>query len=91
MPPDPTVISIVGSDARPGQRLWDALAPASWPVPFRRFPNGTALVGGAVRDGLLGRLGERPDLDLVVPTDGLDLTRQLAQEQGGTAVALDRE
>jgi tRNA nucleotidyltransferase (CCA-adding enzyme) len=55
------------------------------------LPPGTALVGGAVRDGLLGRLGERPDLDLVVTGDGLALTQEWAQRLGGTAVTLDRE
>ncbi|MEB3319017.1 MAG: CCA tRNA nucleotidyltransferase [Cyanobacteriota bacterium] len=75
----------------PHQRLVDALAIDSWPVPLALFPPGTALVGGAVRDGLLGRLGERPDLDLVVPADGLALTRRLAEALGGTAVVLDPE
>ncbi len=75
----------------PHQRLVDALAISSWPLPVSLLPPGTALVGGAVRDGLLGRLGERPDLDLVVPGDGLALARRLARELGGTAVALDPE
>jgi tRNA nucleotidyltransferase (CCA-adding enzyme) len=48
-------------------------------------------VGGAVRDGLLGRLGERPDLDLVVPEDALGLARALAGRLGGSFVALDAE
>ncbi|MFN9646182.1 MAG: CCA tRNA nucleotidyltransferase [Cyanobacteriota bacterium] len=73
------------------QGLVDALAMPTWPLPLTLLPSGTALVGGAVRDGLLGRLGERPDLDLVVPGDGLALARQLARELGGTAVALDPE
>lgn len=73
------------------QELWQRLAAPSWPLPLHLLPAGTALVGGAVRDGLLGRLGERPDLDLVVPGDGLALTRQLAKRLGGTAVELDLE
>jgi len=36
-------------------------------------------------------LGERPDLDLVVPGDGLALTRRLAKQLGCTAVELDQE
>jgi tRNA nucleotidyltransferase (CCA-adding enzyme) len=71
--------------------LWAVLAPRTWPLPFHLLPSGSALVGGAVRDGLIGRLGERPDLDLVVPGDGLALTHHFAREQGGTAVDLDRE
>jgi tRNA nucleotidyltransferase (CCA-adding enzyme) len=63
----------------------------TWPLPFHLLPPGSALVGGAVRDGLIGRLGERPDLDLVVPADGVALAHRLARELGGTAVDLDRE
>jgi tRNA nucleotidyltransferase (CCA-adding enzyme) len=48
-------------------------------------------VGGAVRDGLLGRLAVQPDLDLVVPGDAIDLARQLGRCYGGTCVVLDQE
>jgi tRNA nucleotidyltransferase (CCA-adding enzyme) len=91
MPPDPTSDAILASHDSRHQRLWQSLAPDAWPVPLELFPAGTALVGGAVRDGLLGRLGERPDLDLVVPGDGIELARRLAERLGGTAVDLDRE
>ena len=67
------------------------LAPAEWPLPLERLPKGTALVGGAVRDGLLDRLQDQPDLDLVVPTDAIALTRSLAQDLRGTCVVLDAE
>ncbi len=56
-----------------------------------RFPTGSALVGGAVRDGLLGRLADQPDLDLVVPGDAIELARQLGRLYGGTCVVLDQE
>ena len=52
---------------------------------------GTALVGGAVRDALLGRLAPRPDLDLVVPGDAVELARSLASRWGGAVVVLDQE
>jgi len=60
-------------------------------LPPATLPPGTALVGGAVRDALLGRLAERPDLDLVVPEDALALSRSLARRLGGSFVALDPE
>ncbi len=60
-------------------------------MPPAALPPGTALVGGAVRDALLGRLAERPDLDLVVPEDALALSRSLARRLGGSFVALDPE
>ncbi|MFM7362594.1 MAG: CCA tRNA nucleotidyltransferase [Cyanobium sp.] len=69
--------------------LWQALAPQRWPLPPAQLPPGSALVGGAVRDALLGRLGSRPDLDLVVPGDAIPLTRELAAQLGGSFVPLD--
>ena len=71
--------------------LWRDLAPQRWPLPPPLLPPGTALVGGAVRDGLLGRLPERPDLDLVVAGDALPLTRSLAGRLGGSCVVLDQD
>ena len=47
------------------------------------------LVGGSVRDLLLGR--ETHDLDLVVPNQGMILARRLADAFGGAFVAIDAE
>lgn len=47
------------------------------------------LVGGAVRDALLGR--EVADLDVAVPAGALDLARRLADRLGGAVVPLDDE
>ncbi len=69
--------------------LWQRLHADRWPVPRAALPADAALVGGAVRDGLLDRLAERPDLDLVVGTDAIGLCRRLAQVHGGCAVVLD--
>lgn len=72
-------------------RLRQALEPGHWPLAPSCFPPGTALVGGAVRDGLLGRLGEAPDLDFVVEGDAIALCRRLQQQHGGACVVLDAE
>lgn len=69
--------------------LWQRLAPQRWPLPLEALPTEAALVGGAVRDGLLGCLAETPDLDLVVPRGAIDLAQQLARRLGGSAVVLD--
>ena len=74
-----------------GERLRRRLAPEGWPLPPEALPTGTALVGGAVRDALLGRLAAQPDLDFVVPAGAIGLCRQLARQCGGTAVVLDGE
>jgi putative nucleotidyltransferase with HDIG domain len=57
----------------------------------RHLPPGTEawLVGGAVRDLLLGR--PIKDIDLTVPSGGLDLARRLAAQLGGAFVPLDVE
>ena len=73
------------------RQLMTRLQPQRWPIPLDRFPAGTVLVGGAVRDGLLNRLPEHPDLDMVVPADALGQVRKLSQEFGGACVVLDRD
>lgn len=80
-----------GSPQQAAATLWQSLQPERWPLPLAELPAGTALVGGAVRDGLLGRLAERPDLDLVVVPEALALARSLARRLGGSFVALDAE
>ncbi|MBM5794173.1 MAG: CCA tRNA nucleotidyltransferase, partial [Cyanobacteria bacterium K_DeepCast_0m_m1_088] len=70
---------------------WAALQPDRWPLPLAAFPADAALVGGAVRDALLQRLGPEPDLDLVVDGDAIALCRQLSKRHGGSAVVLDAE
>ncbi|MGB7565296.1 MAG: CCA tRNA nucleotidyltransferase [Prochlorococcaceae cyanobacterium] len=89
MPPRPPEEPILGSEA--AVALWQELAPERWPLPWSALPEGTTLVGGAVRDGLLGRLGPRPDLDLVVRVEAIALCRSLAERFGGQAVVLDPE
>ena len=70
---------------------WQRLQPERWPLPPEAFPGEAALVGGAVRDALLDRLGTTPDLDLVVEGDAVALCRQLSRRHGGSSVVLDSE
>ena len=92
---DGAIVPSSGSDVLPlaatARLAWQRLAPQRWPLPLEAFPAGTALVGGAVRDALLDRLGERPDIDLVLPGDAVELCRQLRRRHGGSAVVLDAE
>ncbi len=47
------------------------------------------LVGGAVRDALLGRLARNSDLDLLVPRDALTVSRRLANALGAAFYPVD--
>ncbi len=49
------------------------------------------VVGGAVRDALLGRPGPSTNLDLAIPGKALAVTRALADALKGTYVCLDEE
>ena len=94
MPAAPRQNAIVTADLTSGALealLWQRLEPARWPLPPQAFPVDAALVGGAVRDALLGRLAPCPDLDLVVSSDAINLARGLARRGGGSWVVLDAE
>lgn len=80
-----------GEGGHMARQLMTRLQPERWPIPLDRLPAGTVLVGGAVRDGLLNRLPDHPDLDMVVPADALEQVRKLSREFGGACVVLDRE
>jgi tRNA nucleotidyltransferase (CCA-adding enzyme) len=49
------------------------------------------VVGGAVRDALLGRTGKVIDLDLVVPVDAVSLARDISRDYRAGFVILDAE
>ena len=73
------------------EALWERLNPDKWPLQVDELPNGSALVGGAVRDALLDRLSEKPDLDLVVPNNAIELTQTFAKKFQARCVVLDSE
>ncbi len=73
-----------------GARLTATVARLAPPFPWTALPPETALVGGVVRDALLGRLKTNPDLDLTVPWGAIRLCHHLAEHWGGTVVVLDQ-
>ena len=85
MPPQPHQNPILAG------QLLERLNPAGWPLPPGAFPQGTALVGGAVRDALLNRLGPRPDLDLVLSVDAIGFAKEASRRWGGPCVVLDAD
>lgn len=62
-----------------------------WPIAVSDLPADTYLVGGAVRDALLGRTTLYPDLDFIVPADAIALTKKLADKYKAGLVVLDRQ
>jgi tRNA nucleotidyltransferase (CCA-adding enzyme) len=64
-----------------------------YPLPFSldRLPLETCVVGGAVRDGLLGRIRSVIDIDLVVPVDAVELARDISRDYKAGFVMLDAE
>ncbi len=71
------------------QKLFKRINPDRWPVPLKDLPNETVLVGGTVRDGLLGKLNIKPDLDLIIPKQATELAKELAKKQEGNFIILD--
>jgi len=65
------------------------LAPETWPFSLALLPQPAYMVGGAVRDALLGRSREYLDLDFVIPTDAVKVARAIAQHYQAGFVLLD--
>jgi len=68
-----------------------ALSPQSWPFTLDWLPPSAFLVGGSVRDALLGRRSEYLDLDFVLPEGVVDTARSIARHYKAGFVLLDAE
>ena len=64
---------------------------ANLPFDIELLPKPVYVVGGAVRDALLGRVRAELDLDLVIATDAVAVARQLAGKYQAGFVLLDAE
>lgn len=67
------------------------LSPQTWPIRLELLPPATYLVGGSVRDALLGRQAEYLDLDFVLPEGVVILARSIANCYQAGFVLLDPE
>ena len=67
------------------------LSPQTWPFSLEWLPLQACLVGGAVRDALLGRRAEYLDLDFVLPAEAVQTARKLAEQYKAGFVVLDAE
>ncbi|MEH1798914.1 MAG: CCA tRNA nucleotidyltransferase [Nostoc sp.] len=66
-------------------------APENWPFSLKLLPQPAYLVGGAVRDAILGRTREYLDLDFVIPFKAVKLARAIAHHYKAGFVLLDAE
>lgn len=65
------------------------LSPENWPFSLELLPQPVYIVGGAVRDAILGRTREYLDLDFVVPCDAVEVARKIATHYKAGFVLLD--
>ncbi len=68
-----------------------AIETCHWPFAPTELPDPAYLVGGAVRDGLLGRTSPRLDLDFVLPTGAVEAAKALARRHRAGFVLLDAQ
>lgn len=67
------------------------LSPNTWPFELKELPGPAYLVGGAVRDALLGRVSEYLDLDFVMLAPAVKTARKIANLYQAGFVLLDAE
>ena len=68
-----------------------ALSPKTWPFSLEFLPQPVCLVGGAVRDALLGRSSKYLDLDFVLPVGAVRVAKAIANHYHAGFVLLDAE
>ena len=71
--------------------LFGDLNPKDWPISIADLPPGSALVGGSVRDGLLKKLSQKPDLDFVIPTNAIEFSEKLSKKINASFIKLDEK
>jgi tRNA nucleotidyltransferase (CCA-adding enzyme) len=67
------------------------LAAENWPFSLEFLPQPAYMVGGAVRDAILGRTREYLDLDFVIPSKAVKVARAIAHHYKAGFVLLDAE
>jgi len=55
------------------------------------FPKGSYLVGGYIRDIILGRETEKKDIDIVVPFNAIEIGKKIADNIGSKFIILDKK
>jgi tRNA nucleotidyltransferase (CCA-adding enzyme) len=70
-------------------QVLSVLSPKTWPFSLEWLPESAHLVGGNVRDALLGRKADYLDLDFVLPEGAVEVARAIAQHYRAGYVLLD--
>ena len=55
------------------------------------LPKGSYLVGGYIRDIILGRETEKVDVDIVVPLNAIEIGKKIADNIGSKFIILDEK
>ena len=63
----------------------------SWDFILSFLPAGSFLVGGYIRDLILGRLNSEIDIDIVVPKNAIKIGKKIAENFEGKLIILDEE
>ena len=82
---------MISKDTLLSNDLFGDLNPKDWPISIADLPQGSALVGGSVRDGLLNKLSQKPDLDFVIPINAIQFSEKLSKKINATFVKLDEK
>ena len=63
----------------------------NWDFILSFLPAGSFLVGGYIRDIILGRMSVEVDVDIVVPSNAIDIGQRISEKFKGKFIVLDTE
>ena len=63
----------------------------NWDFILSFLPAGSFLVGGYIRDTILGRMSLEVDVDIVVPSNAIDIGQRISDKFKGKFIVLDKE
>ncbi len=63
----------------------------NWSTILPFLPTGSYLVGGYIRDIILGRVTEQVDVDIVVPLNAIEIGKKIAENIGSKFIILDKK
>ena len=63
----------------------------NWNIFLSFLPAGSYLVGGFIRDIILGRVSEEVDIDIVVPFNAIEIGKKISDNLGSKFIILDKK